>query len=102
MVTSHRYFPHDPIGLGWRENPITKEFFPREDLPEASPVVIGGALMTLGTGMLIPGPVDAAFILGGVALFRHPIGGAIGWVFYNTLAAGVWYVGYEMTQLDSF
>ncbi len=101
MVTSHRYFPHDPIGLGWRENPINKQFFPREDLP-SDPKVIGGGLMALGTAMLIPGIVDAAFITGGVMLFRHPIGGVIGWVFYNTLAAGVWYVGYEMTQLDSF
>ncbi len=51
--------------------------------------VIGGGMIGLGTAMLIPGPIDFAAFGLGVAVFKHPLGGAVGVGIYNLMALGV-------------
>ena len=52
-------------------------------------VHVSVAVGVLGVGMLIPGPIDAAFATVGLLLFKHPAGAAAGLALYNLLAVGV-------------
>lgn len=68
---------------------IIKHFYGKAKDKFPSRKLAGASMIALGTGMLIPGPIDAFAFGAGVAVFKHPIGGIAGVAAYNLLALGV-------------
>ena len=81
------YHPQDVF------DPVHHPVYQIPDLQKIDRKVLGASMMVLGTGMLVPGPLDIAAAAVGAAI-GGPWGAVAGVAIYNITAVGLVVVGF--------
>jgi len=99
-----RAFDYDLNRIGFKYStqnpfdPVMKPIYQLKEFEVKSEDIkpfVGSGMVLLGTGILAPGAGDAAAALAGLAVFKHPIGAAVGVAIYNITGLGLVWIGYN-------